>query len=658
MESVLVAVAIILVAGMVSLVLHRSPGAASAISVGGIVLGCIVGLVPVVTTLIAGGVDSIQWPWNVPGGDFSVGVDALSAVFLLVIFVISIPVSVYGASYLWHHRTEHNLGVVWFFTCVLIASMTVVVVARNAVLFLVAWEVMSVSSFFLVTFESAKRSVRRAGLIYLIAAHIGAAFLVVFFLLLGRHSGSLDFSSFGGAPGMAGLLFILALIGFGSKAGFIPIHVWLPEAHPAAPSHISALMSGVMINMGIYGLFRALTFLGPPAYWWGVALIGVGLISGVIGVLLALTQSNMKRLLAYSSVENMGIVAIGMGLGILGWSTNSAVLAAFGFGGALLHVINHALFKGALFLVAGSVLQRCGTLDLDQLGGLLKKMPRTSIVALIASISIVGVPLGNGFISEFLVYLGALNGASSARTDLAAMSIAVVIGLALIGGLAAVCFSKFFGIGFLGAPRSSASTSAVESHWLMTVPMMLLAGLCMVIGLSAFAVPTALGAAVACLTGVPALIVAETFQPYSGLLNMLSIATAVIVGIILVLTIVRLIILRRRSVSASVTWDCGYAAPTARMQYRGYSLVQTVTGLFGGLLSIRRRSTLPSGLFPHRSLMVVKVPDAFLSSFYEPLFRGLTWILGRLRWLQHGNVHLYILYILITLVTLMFWKLR
>ena len=658
METLLLAIVIILFASLVSLSLYRYPAAASAAGVSGIVIGCVIGLIPTVTALMYGAGGSLELPWSVPGGSFSVGLDPLSALFLLVIFVVSIPVCVYGTSYLWHHRSEHNPSPVWFFTGVLIASMAMVVVARNAVLFLVAWEVMSVSSFFLVTLDHNKRSVRRAGKIYFFAAHIGAAFVLAFFLMLAHQSGSLDFSSFVRSPEMSGILFLTALIGFGSKAGFMPLHVWLPEAHPVAPSHISALMSAVMIKMGVYGLLRSLTFLGVPSYWWGVVLIILGLTSGVVGVLYATTQSNIKRLLAYSSVENIGIIGIGIGVGVLGWSTNSPVIMAMGMGGALLHVINHSLFKGALFLASGSVLQRTGTLEIDRLGGLLKRMPRTAFVTLVASVSIVGLPIGNGFISEFLIYLGALDGAVSARTDLAAMSIVVVIGLALIGGLAAICFTKLVGIGFLGSPRTEAAGSATESDWGMTAPMLMLDGLCIVVGLGAFVIPGVLGGVVASFGGGAATMAVEAFQQSAKPMRILSIASGALMFLIVALAFVRLQTLRRRTVRASVTWDCGYAVPDTTMQYRGFSFVQITTGLFAGLLSIRKRSLLPAGPFPTKSFLVVKNSDGLLVKVYEPLFRGVAWILGRLRWLQHGNVHLYILYILITLLTLLFWKLR
>ncbi len=491
METVLIAVAVILFSGIVSLILQRSPAAASAASVIGIVVGCLVGLVPVVKTLISGGVDSIRWLWNVPGGTFSVGLDPLSALFLLIIFGISIPVSVYGASYLWHSRHEHNLGVVWFFTGVLIVSMVVVVVARNAVLFLVAWEAMSLSSFFLVMLEDKKDGVQTAGWIYLVAAHFGTAFLIALFILMG-HNGSLDFDQFSPAA-HAGLLFILCLIGFGTKAGFVPLHVWLPEAHPAAPSHISALMSGVMIKMGIYGILRTLTFLGPPPQWWGYLLLAVGLTSGVLGVLFALAQHDLKRLLAYSSVENIGIIAAGLGIGLLGISFNAPMIAILGFGGGLLHVVNHSLFKGLLFLGAGSVAHSTGTREMDQLGGLLKRMPWTGVTFLVGSIAICGLPPLNGFVSEFLIYLGALHGGTASDGRLAVVGVVTLGSLALIGGLVVACFTKASGVVFLGEPRTESARDIHEVGPGMVIPMVVMAVACLAVGLLAPYVFTALG---------------------------------------------------------------------------------------------------------------------------------------------------------------------
>ena len=336
---------------------------------------------------------------------------------------------------------------------------------------------MSLASFFLVTFEYEKPMVRQAGWIYLIATHIGTAFLIVFFILLGRQAGSLDFDKVSAIPSsLANIMFLLAVVGFGTKAGFMPFHVWLPYAHPAAPSHVSAVMSGVMIKTGIYGLVRALTLLGMPPAWWCWVLIGIGAVSGVLGVLFALAQHDLKRLLAYHSVENIGIITIGLGVGLLGINTNSPTLAILGFGGGLLHVINHAVFKGLLFLGAGSVLHSSETGHIDLLGGLIKRMPVTAFTFLIGSIAISGLPPLNGFISEFLIYLGIFKNGISARFASIIPALVVIGSLALIGGLALACFTKAFGVIFLGEPRSNHAKEAHEVGFCMKFSMVILAG--------------------------------------------------------------------------------------------------------------------------------------------------------------------------------------
>ena len=287
------------------------------------------------------------------------------------VYLLGALCALYGWKYLAHSESKAHRGAHWFFYCLLIVSMAIVMLARNAVLFLIVWETMSLSSWMLVTFEHEKFEARRAGITYLIATQIGTAFLLVLFLLLGSASdpsvnvspfdATLDFSRFGGlAAPAAGVAFLLALVGFGTKAGIVPLHIWLPEAHPAAPSHVSALMSGVMIKTGIYGLLRILLLLGSPPAWWGWTILAVGAISGVVGVLFALAQHDIKRLLAYHSVENIGIICIGIGIGMLGLSYGSPLVAVLGFTGGILHVLNHALFKGLLFLGAGAVAASTG----------------------------------------------------------------------------------------------------------------------------------------------------------------------------------------------------------------------------------------------------------------------------------------------------------
>ena len=372
--------AILLLGGLSALLTGRSPRLSNAVGVGTAVTGCALGLVFAVYALLSGGYPSLTLRWDVPFGSFSLGVDQLSAFFLVPVFLLPGLAAIYGGEYMRPWLGRKPLGPHWFFYNLLIAGMAVVVSARDGLLFLIAWEVMSLAPFFLVTFEDEKESVRSAGWTYLVAAHLGALPLLALFITLGGAAGSLSFDGFlaavqsGGVS--TGVIFVLALVGFGTKAGFIPLHVWLPEAHPAAPSHVSAVMSGVMIKTGIYGIMRVLTFLGPPPAWWGVTLICIGLVSGVAGVLFAIAQHDLKRLLAYSSVENIGIISLGLGLGLLGQSLGSPLLTVLGYSGALLHVLNHSMFKGLLFLGAGSVLHAAGTVKLERLGGLAKKMPK------------------------------------------------------------------------------------------------------------------------------------------------------------------------------------------------------------------------------------------------------------------------------------------
>ena len=334
---ILLSIACLCAAGLFSLFAGHSDRAALAIGTVGSALACLVGVAASLSALIDGEERSLRAAWPLPVGELHVALDALSSFFLVCVFLVSGLAAVYGGGYLRPYIGKRRLAPALFFFNLLVASMAVVAIARDGILFLIAWEVMSLTSFFLVTFESEREEVRRAGMTYLIASQLGVIFLFVLFALLSRHSGgTYDFDVLGasGAAGLANVCFLLALVGFGTKAGFWPLHVWLPDAHPAAPSHVSALMSGVMIKMGIYGLLRTLSFLGRPPAWWGATLIGVGAVSGLIGILNALAQRDLKRRLAYSSVENIGIIALGIGLGLLGQSQGNASVAFLGFAGA------------------------------------------------------------------------------------------------------------------------------------------------------------------------------------------------------------------------------------------------------------------------------------------------------------------------------------
>ncbi|GLI34650.1 proton-conducting transporter transmembrane domain-containing protein [Desulforhabdus amnigena] len=660
MLLLLIALTTLCCSGFSSLLAGKNRQWTNALGPAGAVAGCILGLAPAVHTLLSGTVERLYFPWNIPYASFFLEIDALSAFFLIPIFVLGALAAVYGRRYMTSYGNHKSLGAFWFFYNLLIAGMVLVVVARNGILFLMVWEIMSLSSFFLVTFENEKESVRRAGWTYLTATHLGTAFLFILFLMLGHQAGTeiLDFDRFTGTDisSIANIAFVLALVGFGTKAGLVPFHVWLPEAHPAAPSHVSAVMSGAMIKTGIYGLLRIMTLLGPPAPWWGWLLLGIGLISGILGVLFALAQHDMKRLLAYHSVENIGIITLGLGLGVLGISTDLPVLAVLGFGGGLLHVINHAFFKGLLFLGAGSVMHATGTGELDHLGGLIKKMPWTSATFLVGSVAISGLPPLNGFVSEFLIYMGAFG--SVQAPSMALTGFVVIVGLALIGGLALACFAKAFGIVFLGEPRSAHTAHAHESSWGMSLPMGALAALCALIAFCAPLIMKILYPAVTVVTGYRSLNVQSHISVAMLPLKWIAAGSVLLILAVSLVAWLKQSLLANRTVEEADTWDCGYIHPTARMQYTASSFAAPLIKMFQGILRPGRVFDKPDGLFPHYATLKTEPTDIFRNAIYRPLFLGVERLALKLRWLQEGHVQLYILYIALTLLALLIWNLR
>ena len=648
--------------GTLSLVLGHRSRWSNLIGSMGPALGGIAGLYPAVAVLWTGKTEALRCVWHVPYGSFFLEIDPLSAFFLLPLLFLSALGALYGHGYMESYRTERNLGAFWFFFNLLTASMTMLVLARNGILFLILWEMMSLSSFFLVTFENEKESVRRAGLFYLVATHLGTAFLFVLFLLLGHYAGAsiLDFDKFSAARDLiapvGGAAFLLAVVGFGTKAGFMPFHVWLPEAHPAAPSHVSAIMSGVMIKTGIYGLLRVSSFLGPPAPWWGGLLLTVGLASGILGVLFAIAQHDLKKLLAFSSVENIGIISIGLGVGMLGLSANAPTLAVLGFAGGLFHVINHALFKGLLFFGAGSVLHATGIKDINRLGGLAKRMPWTATAFLVGAVAISGLPPLNGFVGEFLLYLGAFGCISDPSIGIA--GVAAVIGLALIGGLAAACFTNAFGVVFLGEPRDARITGVHEAGWAMRLPMLLAAGACVCVGFGSPWILRAMEGVLAVTTRLPASEIHARIDYGAGSVSSVVAVAGVFVVLTLLIALGRKLLPARHMTEESGTWDCGYARPAASMQYTASSFAQPLTRMFSNLLRPVRKQDKVEGLFPSYAALSTETGDLFLIRGYLPIFKGIGWLLSKFRRLQEGRVQLYILYIALTIVTLLIWNLR
>ncbi|MBI2067569.1 MAG: hydrogenase [Deltaproteobacteria bacterium] len=619
----------------------------------GVFAGSMIGLIFSLRALVRGESETISLGSPLPALTLALGIDPLSAYFLVAVFGLSLLAALYAWGYL--EDQESLLPSLPFFP-LLVASMATVVAVRDGFFFLIVWEVMSLASFFLVTAEHGLRGARHAGWIYLIATHLATAFLMAFFILLCKKTGSFAFDSFVDrafpSPFFTSLLFFFALIGFGTKAGIFPFHVWLPHAHSAAPSYISALMSGVMIKTGIYGLLRVLTFLGTPPVWWGSVLILLGLFSAFLGILHALVQKDLKRLLAYSSIENIGIIMVGMGLGVIGMAEKNSLIMLLGFGGALFHVWNHALFKGLLFFGAGSVIHATHSRILERLGGLLKKMPVTGTTFFMGAVALCGLPPLNGFVSEWLIYWGGFHGLSTLSHLPFFLSVAAVIGIAFAGGLAIVCFSKAFGVVFLGEPRGTKINEVQEATLSERIAMGMLALLCGILGLFSNLIWPLIEQTTATLDP---LILDPAHEVVVPLLS-LSRIFILLLGLFLILWVIRALIFRTRAVRKSVTWDCGFALPSARMQYTGASLVEPLMNFFKPILRVETRCERPRGLFPKETCFEQQVEDLAEHGIFRPLFQKISDLFSALRALQGSHVQNYLVLIFGALIFLILWE--
>jgi hydrogenase-4 component B len=581
---------------------------------------------------------------HVPGGAWVFGIDALSAWFLLVVFGAGGAAAFYGVSYLGGGQDPARAARSHLLLSFLLVSLALVVTAAAAMPFLTAWELMAIWAYLLVMYESRQPEVRRAGLLYLVVTHTATLALLAMFALWGAHARDLTFAALAAAapslPGQGAAVLTLALFAFGLKAGIVPLHFWLPEAHAAAPSHVSAVFSGVMIKTGIYGLLRLLLLLGGAPAWWGWTVLALGVVSGVLGVLWALTQHDLKRLLAYHSVENIGIILLGIGAGVLGLAYHHPLVAALGFAGATLHTLNHALFKSLLFLGAGAVVHAAGTRDIERLGGLAKRMPLTWAAFLAGSVAIVGLPPLNGFVSEWVTYQALLAG--GVLEGPIRLQVLAVAALALVGALALACFAKVCGIAFLGRPRMPEAWSATEAERGLLGPMLFLALACAGIGLAPAA---AVGASLrvgASIAGVGA----------AGALPRHLVAAAQVAGwtsagVVLLVALVALGRSRRRGRRRpkQPTWGCGYAYGEPRMQYTASSFGAPLIAAYRPVAGVRVERT-PSAFRSHPV-------DLVLDGGVRPLWHGLRWTAERLRPIQQGRLPLYLLYVVATVILLL-----
>jgi len=605
---------LLLAASAICALLRRQPRAALRLGMGAAVGACAMALVPALQVLLSDAQPAME-SVELPLGHFRLKLDLLGAWFVLTICITSAAAAVHSLGYV-----DPQRDATWSYAsvfCLLLCSLLGLVCSSDAVLFLVFWETMLLGAFFLVGFHDRDPETRRAAWVYLVANHIGTAFFVLpMFAVLWLKSGSTrfeDFSGFAATP----VVFLLALLGFGTKAGLIPLHIWLPIAHPLAPAPVSAILSGVMVKMGVYGLVRVISWSPQLPRWCAVTLIVAGAFSGLLGVLYAVAQHDLKRLLAFHTVENVGIIILGLGVGLLGRSLGQPVLECAGFAGALLHVLNHSLFKGLLFLSAGALIHSTGTTMIDRLGGLSRAGRLHSSLFLIGALAICGLPPFNGFVSEWLIY-GSLAGCAVRGTAVAsALSIVGFVALAAMGGLAIACFAKAFGAIFLGVPRDP----AVRPHRvpaMMLAPMALLALLCVVIGLAA-GPAAALAVKVSRGMGVSAGVSLRDLLPPSQLM----LTGGLFLGAVVLLGALRAL-LGRAPAGRVDTWGCGYSRPTARMQYTATSFAWSLVSSNREILLTERHVEPPLGVLPAAAGRVHShTPDASFDGLFAPLFAAL-----------------------------------
>lgn len=567
-------------------------------------------------------------------------ISGLSLWFAAIFTVVFACGAIYGFGYMKRY-SGRGLRNALHWVCYVIAylSMTALCVVDNSIAFLVCWEIMALSSFFLVIYESEKPETIKAGINFFVQSHISVVLLTAGFMMIAAKTGSYSFYSIprycSENNGMAAFLLLFA--GFAVKAGFVPFHTWLPYAHPAAPAHISGVMSGVIIKIGIFGILRMITFFSIDYVLAGAIILAVSAVSGLYGVMMAILQHNLKKLLAYHSIENIGIIGMGIGLGCIGAGSGNSMLASLGFAGALLHTLNHALFKSVLFFCSGNVYHGTHTLDIESLGGLARKMPRTAALFLIASIAICGLPPMNGFISEFIIYSGLFEWMQGAGPGVTTGAVFSILALVMIGGLAILCFTKAFGIIFLGNPRKEIDAHEMEPCRI--IPLTIEAVIMLSIGICPAFYAGLAGGALECLPYSDSTVLSGAADLSS--VGLASLAFILLIGLIYAAKSRHN---TKRDVEEGPTWGCGYTEGTPRIQYTATSFVKTYSQLFSFILGNKNEKELPAGIFPKSGHFESESFDKLEDSLIDKPLRAYRSITDRFSFLQNGRMQFYILY--------------
>lgn len=636
-----------------------------AVSIAGIAaaVGGIAGILASLPVMLSGqGVGfGVDGPF--PFAHFIVRFDPFAAFMVFVISLLVVVCAIYSLSYVreYEGRGAWAMG---FFMNTFIASMVALVVIDNAFYFLIFFEMMSLASYFLVIFDQDEEAVS-AGFLYFLIAHAGSVLIMAAFFILYSLSGSLDFASFRNlhlSGPLASVVFLLAFFGFGAKAGMVPLHGWLPRAHPAAPSHISALMSGVMVKIGVFGIIKVgIDLLGATTAWWGLVVLGFGAVSAVLGVLYALAEKDIKRLLAYSSVENIGIILMGVGVGMIGIATQHPVLAALGLLAGFYHLLNHAMFKGLLFLGAGSILYRTHTKNMEKLGGLAKTMPWTAMTFLVGAMAISALPPLNGFVSEWFTYQSLFTLSHEGGMVMRLAGPIAIVMLAITGAFAAMCFVKAYGLSFSGLPRSAHAEKAREVPVAMIAAMVILAVAAVVLGIAAPVVAPVIAGIVATLTGSAAPVVAQGAIVFPASSTQAMLSTPLMALLLIAIPLLPILIgvalkgqrLNRRH--GGEAWACGYAQE-GQMTVASENFAQPMRVIFGPLY--RLRIGLNPAPFMRSSLdcvvnTAIRVEPVWDEKIIAPFVRFIQWIGRLVQWLQHGDFRVYCLYVVAALVILL-----
>ena len=647
----LLALALLVAATFIAPLRHKVWVAFTAVTVAAVAVA-----IPSIGVLAGAGEIELIQSIDSPLGVGSLSIDALSAMFLLIIGLAGMATILYSRGYLAHYLTKKSsahISLHYTALALLVLSMMLVVMADGSFLFLFAWELMTIASFLLILFDAERAEVLRAALAYLVMMHIGFIFLVAGFVGIDSICGnsSFDWLAVCFANGENTHIFILFLLGFGMKAGLFPMHVWLPEAHPAAPSHVSAIMSGVMIKTGVYGVMRVVSQMSVPdqIHTVGVILLTVGAVTGLWGVILAAVQNDVKRLLAYSSIENIGVIFIGLGVATLAHAAGSPIVMTLALCGALMHTINHSLFKSLLFFGAGNIYSQMHTTHLDRFGGVAKHMPVTAILFLVATVAICALPPLNGFVGEFMIYLGMLNSVRDGVNTLYAAG--GLLALALIGGIVVLAFTKLYSTVFLGSPRHHHVAESEEVDSLRIAAMAIPAAGIIAIGLFPQYAIRIIEPVVESLTGTNVAYIDGYISPN---LSRISLTAILLIIVIALLYIVKRRAQSTRTVAKGPTWGCGFTSPNIRMQYTGESFAEGLESIATSLTqnTVEGRAVGKSEIFPTQHNYNIRHKDKIdrlLAEWWVELLRIIN---KRIMKLRTGKINHYILFALLFLVAI------